>query len=575
MKFRALIALATLMALIGTVSPALAGYNDNRLPQNQQQYQWSTPPKSRPYVHIDGAWGAAVFPTGLVGDKALMPYVVEQKDGHLIFCTTVDADCINNSDFGANGFFNLCSEDSRIACLDSIEYQKPDGSWAKAEITEQVDETPDQSLLSSFITSMSRSSTPPLSVVGKLGWPAVESIGLPSSAKGPLVVSMPGIPNAAGQDSYVVNASYSYNKTAHRVLDFSLSIRPVSIDKTRSNSMYRWVSVLNGEEKVSGTASGQVDFNDESIAESSTKEIGWAAAFKTRTAMRVNLRLPNTLGGWFQTRLDQPDVAVKAFDSTTNQVTLAGAPTTVPITEGAIAMNDPSNKDDVGKLFGPNTWDNSQKVLANGGNPGLMTWTTWYPSSGISLFDNWRKYIPDKALGTADVWSAGHIYADDRCMNDRSSLQGLVNTSALVFQPSVPTFENGFLTYKVAGVHYDSSGDVYRGTYDFIMKKTVAECLYGFTDAPIYGSVSVTSSDGAEQVATTSVSEQDGWLKLSAKGFTFSDPVIKATLTQPTAPKVVPQSPAKLVKILCARGKSIKSVEATNPKCPAGYTLKK
>lgn len=573
MKLRALLALAVSVALMATVSPAFAGYNDNPLPQNQQQYQWSTPPKSRPYVHIGGAWGAAVFPTGLVGDKALMPYVMEQKDGHLVFCTKVDIDCISNSSQGINGFFELCANDARIACLDSVEYQTADGTWAKAKIVEQVDETPDPAKLAAFIESTKRSSNPALSSVGDLGWSPIENIGLPASSKGPLVVSMPGVNNAAGQDTYVVNANYTYDKNSQKVIDYALSIRPVAIDTSRTNNMYRWVSNINGGENVSGTASGQIDFNDETVAESSSKETGWAAAFGTKTQMRVTLRLPKALGGWFQTRLDQPDVNVKAFDATTNLVTLSGAPTTVPITEGAIALNDPANKDDVGKLFGPNAWDNSQKVLANGGSPGLMTWTTWYPGAGISLFDNWRKYIPETALGTADVWSAGHIFATDKCMNDNSSLQGLVNTSALVFQPSVPTFEDGYLTYKVAGVHFDSSGQPYRGSYDFIMRKSVAQCLYGFDDSPIYGSISVTSSDGAEQVATTSVTETDGWLRLSAKGFTFSDPVIKGKLEQKSAPKVVAPAP-KSKTLLCVKRGVTRRIVGVNPKCPAGYKPK-
>jgi hypothetical protein len=62
--------------------------------------------------------------------------------------------------------------------------------------------------------------------------------------------------------------------------------------------------------------------------------------------------------------------------------------------------------------------------------------------------------------------------------------------------------------------------------------------LYGFSNAPLSATISVTG--GADKtIATTVVSEKNGWLKMAAYGFTFSNKTIKVKVTKakPKAPK--------------------------------------
>jgi len=87
------------------------------------------------------------------------------------------------------------------------------------------------------------------------------------------------------------------------------------------------------------------------------------------------------------------------------------------------------------------------------------------------------------------------------------------------------------------------------------------------------------------QVATQTVNEVNGWLSLSANGFTYSSPTISAKLTQKAiepvvvAPTPTPTpSPVATVKpvvkkmtITCKKGKTIKKVTALKPACPAGF----
>jgi hypothetical protein len=90
------------------------------------------------------------------------------------------------------------------------------------------------------------------------------------------------------------------------------------------------------------------------------------------------------------------------------------------------------------------------------------------------------------------------------------------------------------------------------------------------------------------------VGERDGWLTLSAKGFTFSAPTLRVKLSQKAdpapvkadpapvkadpapvkadpAPVAAPKPAAKKSTISCVKGKTVKKVTAVKPTCPTGY----
>jgi hypothetical protein len=170
------------------------------------------------------------------------------------------------------------------------------------------------------------------------------------------------------------------------------------------------------------------------------------------------------------------------------------------------------------------------------------------------------------------------------------------NSTQYIDGPPVLNSRTNTLDYKVASPHLTPTGDVFKGSYNLVLKSSVARCLYNFTNAPISASVSIQNESGVSSVATTVVSERNGWLYLSANGFTFSSPVIQVKLTQeapaptPTPTPIATQAPApvesaapaptlkpvmaKKIAITCVKGKLVKKVSAVNPKCPAGYKKK-
>jgi hypothetical protein len=155
-------------------------------------------------------------------------------------------------------------------------------------------------------------------------------------------------------------------------------------------------------------------------------------------------------------------------------------------------------------------------------------------------------------------------------MDSDSQLLGLVTTNAMMYRGLPPVFESGRLEYQVAGLHRRPDGSLRRGTYDLIMRESVAQCLYGVGGVPVRADVSVISEDGTEQVATTSVSQRNGWLSMRAYGFTFCSPTIVVKFrakSRLTCLKVnsSEKGPKRIV---------VKGTGSSPPSCPEGYRPK-
>jgi hypothetical protein len=137
----------------------------------------------------------------------------------------------------------------------------------------------------------------------------------------------------------------------------------------------------------------------------------------------------------------------------------------------------------------------------------------------------------------------------------------------MAYDGGAPKFQNGFLNYQVAGLHYQPDGTtLVQGSYDLVIRSEVARCLYGFSRAPLSAKISVVGV-GDKSIATTIVSEKNGWLKLAAYGFTFSKKTLRV--------KVTKAKPKRITCVSVADPTQIKKVKAVKPKCPKGYKKKK
>ncbi|MEY4714546.1 MAG: hypothetical protein RIQ37_876 [Actinomycetota bacterium] len=248
------------------------------------------------------------------------------------------------------------------------------------------------------------------------------------------------------------------------------------------------------------------------------------ADFLPGTRLEIAFRVPNSVGGWFSGRMKDPTISVRAINSDVNLITIASEPVEVA------ALGLVKKKAD---FTGPeNMWvENNGKWQTNGG---IATGANGWQPNIFPFIENYRSQAKDTSIGTNLVWKMRTISSGSGsgCLADKSKVLGIVTTNALGYDGSSPAFKNGFLEYKVAGLHYMPNGtDLVIGTYDLVMRSETARCLYKFSKAPLSATVSVTG--GAEKnVATTIVSEKNGWLKMAAYGFTFSKKTIKVKISK-------------------------------------------
>ncbi len=363
--------------------------------------------------------------------------------------------------------------------------------------------------------------------------------------------------NADGSDTY---ATYVAVDAQVSVLGgFALSnFRAYILPYTLNSGAYQ---VPTDAEVIASNGNPQVGFDGSSpdCAWTADDECGTFADFAPGTVASMSIRLTNQVGGWFQGRIQDPTISVAPFNATTNLVTVTAATVTTPELDVNVPFNDPDpNVQSALQLEGP--------LDSEENDPLLSSWPNAFP-----VIDDLRAAASDTATGAVNIWSFGtlEVQIGNACLADTSKVLGFVSTNAMAYQDSPPAFTNGQLDYQVAGMHYMPDGTLTEGTYDLVMADSVARCLYNFSSAPISATISVTGDSGAENVATTSVTDDDGWLHLAAYGFTFSNPTIEVKLTQAKAKKPVKTT------ITCTKGKRTKKVTGVKPKCPAGFVKSK
>ncbi len=283
-------------------------------------------------------------------------------------------------------------------------------------------------------------------------------------------------------------------------------------------------------------------------------------AFETGACLRVanmpddlrvslDLALDKRISGWLHGRLSDPVVDVTEVDAFTNRVTIEAGSAEVP------AMIQDVESD---RLPG---WGKKGAI------GGFRGWN-FFPSTGF--FREFVELVPLlKQVSTAEyrVWNFTSIVNEGDlhpCLADRSRLMGLVTTNALFYGAQPPTLRDSALRFQVAGLHRTSKGSLTRGTYDLVMRADAARCIYDLTGVPMVAQVSVTTENGEEQVASTSAGEDNGWLRISARNFTFSAPTVSAHLL-------------KRGDLLCRKMKGkkivgVKVVPGPKARCPRGFT---
>ncbi|CAN2218129.1 hypothetical protein MCEMRE195_01155 [Candidatus Nanopelagicaceae bacterium] len=430
--------------------------------------------------------------------------------------------------------------------------------------------------------------------------------GLPSGVSGS-IFSLPSAIHDGGNLYYLaVTLKGSIDlqgKASKPSLDIKLS--PIQLEaadyvgQDETEAGYAYITNNITGEKQWGAQSAGFGGNQYCVAVSmKEKKCAEKYAFPADTRFYVDIRLSNLPTGWMHGRVDLPEIKISP-EGNHSLLEIQGNPMAVPVvykmymyTEMPADLKKWYSVEKGGYLP---TCSAQQSYCAGGRtfassdplNRNVIISPSPSSAEGMEQLKLWLPFVGDKATALPSYWSVRTLEGNEmdgasRCFADDSKITGIVTTNSTQYSAGPPTFakSEGSLNYQVASPHFGSNGDVFKGSYDLVMRSEVARCIYGFSKAPIQATLSITSADGTPQVASTIIGERDGWLYLRAKNFEFSAPTVKVKLSQEAEPKVeVTESPvvapiSKKRTITCTKGKLVKKVSAINPKCPTGYKKK-
>lgn len=388
--------------------------------------------------------------------------------------------------------------------------------------------------------------------------------------------------------SYVTNVSYAVLLNSGGTFNVtSISFDVKAYEEIAGN--YRAPYFDYGQRQVNNKS-----FRNTKLAWTENGRAGIHKQFPSDSKFRLKVRANSKISGWYQGRIKNPNIAVEEFSNRNNLITIEGEPVRVPTF---------SYTKDASKLSAKEySWQQNQGGSgALEGGSGFITLTNSDVGDIFDYLEHFRTLASDKVSGYYTMWSVHSTTwgNNNSCLRDTTRVLGVVSTNAMGYNGYSPQFENGTINYQVAGMHYEADGKtLVEGTYDLLMRSDAARCLYGFSNAPVQATISVTG-DNEQKVAVTSMTEGNGWMKLSAYGFNFSSPTIRVKLSQvkPEEPQVevakitnqpasdqatkiesAPVKPqtvvAKKKSIACVKGKLTKKIVGVNPKCPAGYKKK-
>ena len=419
--------------------------------------------------------------------------------------------------------------------------------------------------------------------VGYTDFPGDPARGIPTGST-PSLWKFPNLIHGGGGDDYLASffVRANFNGSAiPRINSYEATINPVSIEAgawARNEAKDGTGKSLPSCTNHCGMELAGHSQNDKFICASLAD--GFCAlrqAFPEGVRFKIKARLSQAPVGWLHGRLKSPDIQILDYSSWV-EISVEAEPVIVPVV-GILQDYYKLPAELQSKYPTPTGFQ-----WGNGANSGIrMNSLLMPPPDSQQAFEDisiWKDYINDRANASPTEWAVRSLdsgVTTARCFQSTSDLVGIVTTNSMVYLGSPPTFnkENQTLEYKVASPHFTSKGEVFKGTYDLQIKSSVARCLYGFSSAPISAAISIVSENGEANIATTVVTEQNGWLKMAAYGFTFSNPTLLVKLSQasPTVsptPTSTPTSTKKLT-VKCAKGKQIRKISGSAPRCPSGF----
>ena len=340
----------------------------------------------------------------------------------------------------------------------------------------------------------------------------------------PSLWSLPQVPSASGTTDYAVivraDTRMDWQDGRFKTYGFIASVRPYRAKTGNYESPYQFTTKQDFNGKP-GTGLGGGGHNYECAwAEKGT--CGVLQDFAPNTRVKLTVRITSEVGGWFNGRIKDPIISVAQPRSGVNEITVDAAPAEVQRMLYQTSLENLTRTE--------RSWAGGAGSI----DKGFVQWARASDPQAFRFLNYFRNKVQDKTVGVNTFWNfaSSGSQSSNSCLGDTSKVLGIVTTNSMAYNGGAPQFKNGFLNYEVAGLHYQPDGTTkVQGTYDLVMRSEVARCLYRFSRAPLSATISVTGT-GDKTIATTVVSEKNGWLKMAAYGFTFSKKVIKVKITK-------------------------------------------
>jgi hypothetical protein len=276
-----------------------------------------------------------------------------------------------------------------------------------------------------------------------------------------------------------------------------------------------------------------------------------------RMTIRTNF-LSSRIGTWVVGRLEKPTI-----DFNSEKLTISGRPVVYPMGFSMLDSQEEclSKIETVMKKYFPRA-------------PGFCSTTSGFMTNSndevaLALFDALDgSVIQNSELGRWTFSNAKNSNKLDSCTDPKSFSFATSNAMLYSVNPPVWDKQSSTLSYRIASTHLDKKGNVNKGSYSLAISKKKADCLWNFDTAKASATISITNSEGTQNIAVSSLRTSKDWIYFDASGFTFSAPEIKVKLIN-NATK------AAIKSITCTKGNKSKKVSGVSPKCPAGFKLKK
>ena len=487
-------------------------------------------------------------------------------------CKTItDSVCTAANQIMVIQYFALCEQESDINCIEEV--------WARDKTGKRIE--------GNYVRHLPAS--------GNTDFPGEPTMNLPASKGNSFVMKIPGLTHLGKTDDYLValrNMTFLEKSAGELATKYKVNVQGLIGAVTPFEIMtgdYRPITVMEGYGSDGGL---RIAPNGDTCFASEQGICAAVRGFPREARYGMSIRLSEKLSGWFHGRITSPSIDTN-FDGSRYRVAIEASPVRVASLDFIVPAAAVSQEiKDI--LFNGEEWG------VSGNLQGVKVTTGLDEDRAQTLLQLFTPHFEDKSTRTNEYWTFKTLgdFRNDavrRCTDGTGDLAGVVSTNALLYSAGPPSYnaDEGTLDYRVSSPHYESNGSEAVGTYDLLLRSDLARCIYGFTEAPIKATLEVIASDGTSRVATTSINERDGWLVMSAGGFGFSSPIVRARLTQEKPEPVATPSPsptssttsiaeptaqtaptiikAKKKAITCIKGEKKKRVQAVKPKCPNGW----